>query len=37
MVVWIRMEREEKYLRGEFGAKYEEFMKTRVRLVPGVY
>jgi protein-S-isoprenylcysteine O-methyltransferase Ste14 len=37
VVVWIRMEREERYLRGEFGEKYVEFMKTRVRLVPGVY
>jgi len=37
VVVWVRMEREEKYLRGEFGHEYEEFMKTRVRLVPGVY
>ena len=37
VVVWIRMEREEKYLLGEFGDQYVEFMKTRVRLVPGVY
>lgn len=35
--VWIRMEREERYLRGEFGERYAEFMKTRMRLVPGVY
>jgi protein-S-isoprenylcysteine O-methyltransferase Ste14 len=37
VVVWIRMEREERYLRGEFGDEYVVFMKTRVRLVPGVY
>ena len=37
VVVWVRMEREERYLQGEFGREYEEFMKTRVRLVPGVY
>ncbi len=36
LVVWIRMVREEKYLRNEFGAEYEEFMRTRTRLVPGV-
>jgi protein-S-isoprenylcysteine O-methyltransferase Ste14 len=37
VVVWIRMEREEKYLLGEFGDDYAAFMKTRTRLVPKVY
>ena len=36
-VVWLRIVREEKYLKGQFGAEYEAFMETRVRLVPGVY
>ncbi|HEX6879853.1 MAG TPA: isoprenylcysteine carboxylmethyltransferase family protein, partial [Terriglobales bacterium] len=37
VVVWIRIEREEKYLKSEYGAEYEDFMKSRSRLVPGVY
>jgi protein-S-isoprenylcysteine O-methyltransferase Ste14 len=37
VVVWIRMGREEKYLREQFGDRYARFMKTRVRLVPGIY
>ena len=36
-VVWLRIRREEAYLRGEFGAEYEEFTRHHARLLPGVY
>lgn len=36
-VVILRIVREERFLRAEFGAEYEQFMRTRSRLIPGIY
>lgn len=36
-VVWLRVRREELYLRQEFGHEYDQFASSRARLLPGIY
>ena len=35
--VWLRMSREEQYLLSQFDGEYQDFMRTRARLLPGIY
>lgn len=37
VVIWIRMELEEKVLLAYFGKEYKEYIKTTKKIIPGIY